>query len=66
MATLLALTPDKTYANAANAIKAVNDKQFDDKLRYVIATNAEGRFFPIFLGEKAIQAGVHFHFCVGG
>ena len=68
---LLNMTPAKTYATRDNAIKAV-DKAFGprvtqtgfEKLDFVIVANAEGRFFPLFLGERAIQAGVHFHFCV--
>jgi hypothetical protein len=68
---LLNMTPVKTYATRDNAIKAV-DKTFGprvtqtgfEKLDFVIVANAEGRFFPLFLGERAIQAGVHFHFCV--
>lgn len=68
---LLNLTPSKTYATRDNAIKAV-DKVFGErvtqqgfeKIDFVIVANAEGRFFPLFLGERAIQAGMHFHFCV--
>lgn len=62
------LTASKTYASKANAIKAV-EKKFGDRddmkhLRYFIYTDDNGRFFPIFLGEAAIQAMVHFHFSV--
>ena len=68
----LDLTPAKTYATRENAIKAV-EKTFGlrmdqpaqyERLDFVIVANAEGRFFPMFLGERAIQAGMHFHFCV--
>jgi urease beta subunit len=48
------LNPNKTYATRENAVN----------LRYILSVNADGRFFPVFLGERALQAGVHFHFCV--
>ena len=62
------LNPSITYATRANAIKAV-EKKFgpDDKnsnITYIISITEAGRFFPVFIGERAIQAGVHFHFCV--
>jgi len=63
------LTPAKTYKTEANAIKAieavygpVND--LNSGLRFVMMTTAEGRFFPIFIGNSAIEEGVHFNFCV--
>jgi hypothetical protein len=67
----LELTPAKTYVSRDNAIKAV-EKTFGprvtaengERLDFVIVANAEGRFFPMFLGERALQAGMHFHFCV--
>lgn len=69
---LLNLTPTKTYASRENAVTAVErafgprmrQEQFGEKLDFVVVANAEGRFFPLFLGERAIQAGIHFHFCV--
>ena len=58
-----------SYATEANAIKAV-EKKFpeagNDGLRYIIMTNDEGRFFPVFIGQDALKAGVHFHFHVLG
>jgi hypothetical protein len=65
----LEMTPAKTYATRENAIKAVekafaNRQTRDERLDFVVVVNAEGRFFPMFLGERAIQAGMHFHFCV--
>lgn len=65
MARCITLTPNKTYATEANAIKAV-EKKFpesgNDGLWYFLQRTAEGRFFPVFVGERALQAGVHFHF----
>ncbi len=70
MSKLLVITPNKTYATAANAVKAV-DAKFPSttpeysQLRYIMQTTAEGRFYPLFIGSQSIQAGVHFHFnCV--
>lgn len=67
MAKLLTLTPNKTYATEANAIKAV-EKRFpesdDDGLRYILQRTHDGRFYPVFIGNSAVHAGVHFHFHV--
>jgi hypothetical protein len=75
MAKHIEINPVKTYATRENAIKAVEKKGFADEvchggqvhqLRYIIMTHTDGRFFPLFLGETAIQAGAHFHFNVAG
>jgi len=67
----LEMTPVKTYATRENAIAAVNKRfgervtsENGERLDFVVVANAEGRFFPLFLGERAIQAGMHFSFCV--
>lgn len=66
---MIELNPVRTYATAANAIKAVDKKltneDLKNKLRWYIAEQ-NGRFFPIFLGEQALQHGMHFHFNVLG
>lgn len=51
----------KTYKTQDNADKAVIAKGFDD-LRYFLQPTADGRWFPVFIGEAAMQRGVHFHF----
>ena len=59
------LTPNKTYATEANAIKAVEKKypeSNDDGLNYFLQRTEDGRFFPVFVGQRALQAMVHFHF----
>ncbi len=69
MATEINLTPNKTYATAENARKAITKLpglEMDPNLRYLMMQTPEGRFYPVFLGERSIQAGVHFHFCVAG
>ena len=67
MAKLITLTPNRTYATEANAIKAV-EKRFpesdNDGLRYILQRTPDGRFYPVFVGNSAIHAGVHFHFHV--
>lgn len=68
MANLVQLTPTKTYATVANAIKAVEKKYpssvFADNpcMRYMVMTHSDGRFFPVFIGVGAMQWGVHFSF----
>lgn len=69
MSKQLVLNASKTYATEANAIKAVEKvfpKSDDNNLTYFIARtlDAEGRFFPVFLGERALQHGAHWHFNV--
>lgn len=67
MAKHVKLTPTKTYANEANAHAAVQRFGYGDDLRYFIQmTFVHGyvRFFPVFVGESAVQAGVHFNFHV--
>lgn len=69
MAKLITLQANKTYATAANAVKAV-EKLYpaaaQDGLTYLMMTTPEGRYFPVFLGERALNAMVQFHFHVAG
>ena len=65
MAQFFEITPTKTYATKANAVKAVEKKDIQDSIggkliRYTVIQNEEGRWYPIFIGEQAVQAGVHF------
>jgi hypothetical protein len=70
MARFITITPNKTYATVANAVKAVHkvfpDTSAGDGLTYFIMPTSDGRFFPVFPGDRAIQAGVHHHFNVVG
>lgn len=64
MAHLVEIEFVKTYATKENAIKAV-EKKFPgniDGLRYIIVPLENGRFAPLFIGMKALEYGVHFHF----
>lgn len=65
MAIEVTVIPAKTYATHANARAAV-EKLYSNAndLRYLIVNNTAGRFYPLFLGEKALQHQVHFHFPV--
>ena len=69
MANLIQITPVRTYANRENAQKAVEKKIPADRLtelRYFIHQHIDGRFFPVFIGQQALQHGIHFHFNVVG
>jgi hypothetical protein len=57
------VTATKTYATEANADKAVAQAGFQD-IRHFIVRAADGRFYPVFVGQEAAQRGVHFRFNV--
>lgn len=57
------ITAPKTYATKENAIKAVA-KTGDEVFRHFYMTNENGRWFPVFVGEVAMQHGVHFRWNV--
>lgn len=69
MARYIKLEATKTYASIENAVKAV-EKKFpeadNDGLTYIMMKTEDNRYYPVFLGERALQAGVHFHFHVAG
>lgn len=65
-AKLIEIEPVKTYATEANAIKAFEKKCGNRDVRYFIMPTKDGRFFPVAIGEKAIQEMVHFYFNVVG
>lgn len=67
MAKLVILEANRTYATAANAVKAVEKvypRGDEDGLRYILQRTDDGRYFPVFIGMKALEHGVHFHFNV--
>jgi hypothetical protein len=69
MAHLIKIIPNKTYLTRANAVKAVEKKIAPDilpNLRYFIHTDFDGRYFPVFIGQEAVTAGVHMHFNIVG
>ncbi len=65
------ITPVKTYATQANAVKAVekyfgpNEEMFGAAdLHYITIQGKDGRWFPVFFGERALRAGAHHRFNV--
>lgn len=56
--------PTRSYKTYANAVKAAEKLLGDLDHRVIIASTKDGRFFPVCIGTKAIQDGVHFHMCV--
>lgn len=69
---LITLTPNRTYATAENAVKAVlkvfpADSVQCSNLTYFIhmcPSPTGWRYFPVFIGERALQAQAHFYFHV--
>lgn len=66
MAKRINIEPNKTYATEENAVRAVEKKYGGevDGLTYFIMPTKDGRFFPVFTGLSAVDAGVFFHFNV--
>jgi hypothetical protein len=70
MAYLVELTSNKTYATHANAVKAVekvlgpNHATGGGVPWYFIHKDENGRFFPVFVGQRALDAQLHFKFTV--
>lgn len=68
---LYEIEPVRTYASKQNAIAAVN-KAFAGNIadktnyRYFIHQTDDGRFFPVFIGQECLAAGIHFKFNVIG
>ena len=61
--------PSKTYATKANMERAIMQHESLRSLsvRYVTMTTPDGRYYPLFLGQSAIDAGAHFvPFCTAG
>lgn len=64
--------PNKTYKTQANVVKAVeaklgaNEPHFGAAdVHWFIMQGDDGRYFPVFVGERALQHGMHFNFpCV--
>jgi len=64
MYVVLNITPSKTYATAANALKAVEKKlgSPNDNIRYVfrvtVLATVDGRFFPMIFGTNEEDGGL--------
>jgi hypothetical protein len=59
------IVASKTYASEQNADKAVAKAGFSD-LRHFVMLTEDGRFYPVFVGQEAMQRGVQFQFNVVG
>jgi hypothetical protein len=67
VATETKLKATKTYISHENAVKAAQKIYgHNAALRFFIMKTDDGRFFPVFIGQSAITAGVHFNFNVVG
>ena len=65
----ITLTPTRTYATEQNAVKAAlkvypDSIPANEGLRFITMQTPEGRWFPVFVGQKAVERMVHFHFNV--
>ena len=60
------LTSSKTYATKDNARKAVLKAGLQELQHFIVKDEETGRYFPVFLGERALRSGAHFHFTVVG
>jgi len=58
----LTIKPTKTYATEANADKAVANKGFSHLRHFMMIEPETGRWFPVFIGQTAMQEGVQYHF----
>lgn len=66
MATYYQPEPTRTYATEANAHRAVEASGYPDHLRYMLMQIPDGRWFPVSIGQDAVQCGVHWKFNVVG
>jgi hypothetical protein len=54
----------KTYKTYDRALKEAQKLVGDDHVTVLIAATEEGRFFPVAIGERAAQLGLHHVMCV--
>jgi len=67
MAQCITIEPTRTYATVENVHKAVARVITNPalaNLRYMVQQHTDGRFFPLFVGQESVQAGIYFHFNV--
>lgn len=60
------IEPTKTYASYENAVKAAHKACPDSTIRFFVGKTDGGRYFPVFIGLAAIEAGLHLKFNVVG
>ena len=61
-----AITARKTYAVKQNAQRAVLKAGVEDVRHFYMTDPETGRWFPVFVGQEAVQRGIHFLFNVVG
>ena len=49
-----------TYAAAARKLQKEMNTSFSQGIQCFVAVSSEGRFIPVAVGERAVQAGLHF------
>jgi hypothetical protein len=68
MSRLVTLTSSKSYKTVENAIKAVEAKipatNEMEQTYFIHRDEATGRYFPVFIGQRAVTAQIHFLFNV--
>lgn len=64
MATEYIPIPRKTYANETNMKRAIERVGVPDECKYVTIRTRNGRCFPLFIGMRCIEHGVHFFYNV--
>lgn len=63
----ITIEPTKTYATVENVHKAVERVITNPalaNLRYMVQQHTDGRFYPLFVGMAAVEAGIFHHFNV--
>lgn len=56
--------PPKTYKTYDNAVKAATKAVGELTVMVIIAATVDGSFFPVAIGQNALQANLHFKMCV--
>lgn len=64
MAHYTEIIPSRTYKTLESAKKNAEKVEWD--IRYFIQKTEDGRFFPVFIGQEAVQHGLHFGYNVIG
>ena len=49
-----------TYAAAQRKLQKEMNSSFSQGVQCFVAVSSEGRFIPVAVGERAVQAGLHF------
>jgi hypothetical protein len=59
--------PPRSYATYESAVKkAKAEIKAEWPISFIIAATTDGRFFPVAIGLKALNYGLHHRMCVAG